>query len=249
MDGLIKNEEIYNIFNTTEILNRPLSIIITDKSGASAVVHWVNQRLNLTGDKALDKKHPGIIKMAKAIQKQYEEGRITSMSTKEMEKLARKYLPQCFASEFDRLKAKAKELAYHVMEAIIENPELKSMEPARQEPAMEAVLGEHPFIQFLFVTDANGIKTTKNITHITDRAKFEAQGLGDNLSDRVWFVEPMKDGKIHVTDFYTSRFTSALCITVSGPIRNEEDEIVGVIGLDIRFEDLAKMEDDKNSEE
>ncbi|MBU1449211.1 hypothetical protein KKF45_05195, partial [Patescibacteria group bacterium] len=47
---------------------------------------------------------------------------------------------------------------------------------------------------------------------------------------------------IHVTDFYTSKITGALCITVSGPIRNDEDQIIGVLGGDIRFEDLAKME-------
>jgi hypothetical protein len=46
-----------------------------------------------------------------------------------------------------------------------------------------------------------------------------------------------------VTDFYTSRYTGALCITVSAPIRNELEEIVGILGIDIRFEDLAKMEE------
>jgi citrate (Re)-synthase len=46
-----------------------------------------------------------------------------------------------------------------------------------------------------------------------------------------------------VTDFYTSRYTGALCITVSAPITNEYEEIVGILGIDIRFEDLAKMEE------
>jgi len=55
----------------------------------------------------------------------------------------------------------------------------------------------------------------------------------------------MKDGKVHVTDFYTSRYTGALCITVSAPIANEYEEIVGILGIDIRFEDLAKMEEDE----
>ena len=54
--------------------------------------------------------------------------------------------------------------------------------------------------------------------------------MGEDLSDRPWFIEPMKDGKVHVTDFYTSRYTGALCITVSAPIRNEVEEIVGILG-------------------
>ena len=90
VDGIVKNEEIYNIFDTKNILNRPLSIVITDKSGTSAIAHWVNQKLGLSGDNALDKKHPGIIKIGRAILKEYEKGRVTSMSNREMERLARK---------------------------------------------------------------------------------------------------------------------------------------------------------------
>jgi len=52
----------------------------------------------------------------------------------------------------------------------------------------------------------------------------------------------MSDGKIHATNLYSSRITGALCVTVSGPIRDEMGEIVGVLGLDIRFEDLTKAE-------
>ena len=48
VDGLIKNEEIYNIFNTEKILGRPISIIITDKSGTAGIVHWLNKHLNLS---------------------------------------------------------------------------------------------------------------------------------------------------------------------------------------------------------
>ncbi len=93
------------------------------------------------------------------------------------------------------------------------------------------------------MTDAEGRKITRNITHIVDRAKYDQAHVGEDLSDRPWFIEPMKNGKVHVTDFYTSRYTGALCITVSAPIRNDMEEIVGILGIDIRFEDLAKMEE------
>ncbi len=82
---------------------------------------------------------------------------------------------------------------------------------------------------------------TRNITHITDKAKY-SDTTWTRLLDRDWFVGPMKDGKVHVSDFYTSRFTGALCITVSGPIRNGDEKIVGVMGADLRFEDLVKLE-------
>ena len=41
---------------------------------------------------------------------------------------------------------------------------------------------------------------------------------------------PLKDGKVHVTEFYTSKITGALCITVSGPLVSDDDDIIGVFG-------------------
>ena len=52
----------------------------------------------------------------------------------------------------------------------------------------------------------------------------------------------MKDGKSFVSDFYTSKITGALCITVSAPISDDESNIIGVFGVDIRFEDLVRAE-------
>ena len=90
-----------------------------------------------------------------------------------------------------------------------------------------------------------GLKITRNITQVVDKAKYEHFGVGEDFSDRPWFIEPLKDGKIHVTDFYTSKVTAALCITASAPIRNKSEEIVGVFGIDIKFEDLVKAEEDE----
>ena len=247
-DGLLKNEEIYNIFDTTNLLGRPPAIAINEKSGVAGVAHWLNQRLNVSGEDALDKRHPGVMKMHKAISREYAEGRITTMSSRELENLARHFLPQCFISQFDRLKTRAKELALDLVAEMIENLDIRSMVAERQELIMEKWVTDTPFIQFMYITDAKGVKVTRNVVSIHEKPKYinaEGMGVGANLSDRIWYVQPMDDGKIHVTDFYTSRFTGALCITVSGPIRDNEDDIIGVLGLDIRFEDLANMEADE----
>jgi isopropylmalate/homocitrate/citramalate synthase len=241
-DGLLKNEEIYNAFDTSRILKRPITITITDKSGKAGIVHWINARVSLEGDKQVDKGHPGVSKIHKRIMEWYEAGRCTSISNEEMESLARKYLPELFVSEFDRLKDKAYQLAAHLAEDLAERDEIRSMDPAQTEPVMQQVLDLYPFIQFMYVTNLDGRKITRNITHIIDRAKYETMKLDEDLSNRNWFIEPIKSGKVYVSDFYTSRFTSALCITVSVPVRNENDEIQGVLGMDIRFEALAKME-------
>jgi len=247
VDGLLKNPEIYNIFDTEAILGRPITIAITDKSGAAGVAHWINQRLKLAADRVVDKRHPGVVKITQWVQEQYEQGRLTTIGNSEMEQMARKYLPDLFHSEFDRLKFWAQTLAMDLGTQLTDRPEMKTMAPAVIEPVLEEFLQQNPFIQFLYVVNTNGYMITRNITHITDKAKYGRVNLDMDYSDREWFVEPLKDGKVHVTDFYTSRITGALCITVSGPIRDEKDAIVGVLGADIRFEDLAKIEAQGNN--
>ena len=244
-DGLIKNEEIYNIFDTRKLLNRPVSITVTDKTGIAGVAYWVNSRLGLEGENSINKRHPGIVKIHKRIMQEYEEGRVTSISRKEMEQWARQYLPEHFVSEFDLLKQEAHALAAHLVEEVVESEEIKSMDSSRQEPVLQSLLDLNPFIQYIYVTDREGKKTTRNITHIVDRAKYDKAEIGEDLSDRDWFVNPIKDGKPYITDFYKSIYTGALCITVSAPICDESDEIIGVLGLDIRFEELAKLEEEK----
>lgn len=241
-DGLVKDEEIYNIFDTRKLLKRPISIIITDKSGVASIAYWVNQRLGIEEDQRLDKRHPGIAKIYKRVLQEYEQGRNTAISTEELERWARRYLPEYFVSEFDLLKRRAYALAAHLVSEVVENEAIKSMDASRQELVLQALLDLNPFIQYIYVTDREGRKITRNITHITDKAKYESAKVGEDLSDRPWFIEPMRNGRVHITDFYTSRYTGALCITVSAPITNEYEEIVGILGIDIRFEDLAKME-------
>jgi citrate (Re)-synthase len=114
------------------------------------------------------------------------------------------------------------------------------MKPKRIEPLLQKLVAEHPFIQFAYATDMEGRKVTKNITQVVDKAKYEKVGLHEDYSDRTWFIEPLKDGQVHVSELYTSRMTGRLCLTVSGPIRDSRDQIIGVCGLDIKFEDLAK---------
>jgi isopropylmalate/homocitrate/citramalate synthase len=241
-DGLLKDEEIYNPFDTTRILKRPPTITITDKSGKAGIIHWINARLRLEGDRKVDKNTPGVGKIHKRIIEWYDAGRCTSIANEEMDSLARKYLPELFVSEFDLLKSKVHKLAAHLAEDLAQKEEVRSMDPALQEPALQQVLDTFPFIQFMYVVNLEGRKITRNITHIIDRAKYETMQLEEDLSSRPWFIEPIRSGKVYVSDFYTSRFTGALCITVSVPIRDDNDEIQGVLGMDIRFEAIAKME-------
>ncbi|MEF3306712.1 hypothetical protein [Paenibacillus sp. GYB003] len=95
-DGIIKNEEIYNIFDTDKLLNRPLGVLVTDKAGTAGVAHWVNRQLKLTGAARIDKRAEGVQAMYEWVVAQYEDGRTTSLSDDELLEAARRYLPELF---------------------------------------------------------------------------------------------------------------------------------------------------------
>lgn len=240
VDGLIKCEEIYNIFDTNKILKRPLVTMITDKSGNAGIAYWLNQRFNLKGENAIDKRHPGISRINKWITGEYDAGRQTTISPEELEKKVRKYLPELFMSELEKIKVTAENAAVAAVNQIIEHADMRGMIPEIQEPLMQKFVDEHPSIQFAYVVDLNGRKTTKNITSIIDRAKYENYGVGTDQSDREWFIKPLQTGKVHVTDFFVSKLTGILCFTVSAPIVDEKDEMMGIFGVDIQFEDWVK---------
>lgn len=95
-DGVIKNEEIYNIFDTGKLLNRPLGVQVTDKAGAAGVAFWVNKQLGLEGDRRLDKKHDAIQAMTAWVADQYKDGRTTSLSDSELHEAAQRFLSELF---------------------------------------------------------------------------------------------------------------------------------------------------------
>ena len=84
-DGLLKDEEIYNIFNTDKILNRPASVSIGKTSGLAGIAYWINTNYRLSGDKAIDKRDPLVIAIKEWVDKEYEDGRQTAISNGELE--------------------------------------------------------------------------------------------------------------------------------------------------------------------
>lgn len=86
-DGILKNEEIYNIFNTELLLNRPVKVAVSKTSGLAGIAYWINSYLKLKDDKQLGKQHPVVVKIKEWVDKQYEEGRVTQISDMELAKL------------------------------------------------------------------------------------------------------------------------------------------------------------------
>jgi len=92
-DGLAQDERIYNIFDTTTLLNRPPQISLTDKSGSDGVYLWVNNYLGLHGKDRIKKSK--MARIMRYVLDQYEvEKRTTAISDQELIDLVKKHLPE-----------------------------------------------------------------------------------------------------------------------------------------------------------
>jgi citrate (Re)-synthase len=79
-DGLLKNEEIYNCFDTNKLLNRPIGVAIADKTGAAGIKHWVETHYDIQ----IAKHDPRVIKIKDRIDTEYAADRISAISDDEM---------------------------------------------------------------------------------------------------------------------------------------------------------------------
>ncbi len=239
VDGLAKNEEIYNIFDTKTLLGRPVPIIITDKSGRAGVAYWINTALKLPEERHVSKKHPAVGEIYAKIMKAYEDGRSTSFSNKEMNALVQRYMPELFVTEFEQIKRLAGELAAHLLVRL-------SQDPALQQAGKDACacldqfVRNYPFIQYIYLTDIQGKLQCATITDPAYREKYEALPIGYDFSNREWFQVPTKTGDLHIMDVYQSQFTRQLIITVSCAVTDAQDSIIGVVGADIQLEQLLR---------
>ena len=85
-DGLLKDEEIYNIFDTAKILGRPATVAVDSHSGLAGIAHWMNGFYRLANTpKVIDKRDEIVVKMKDLVDKEYADGRNTVMGDEELE--------------------------------------------------------------------------------------------------------------------------------------------------------------------
>lgn len=83
-DGLLKNEEIYNIFDTDKFLNRPVLCAVSNTSGLAGIAHWINSYFKLSEEKKVSKSSSLVEEIKKWVDVQYDEGRVTVLTDNEL---------------------------------------------------------------------------------------------------------------------------------------------------------------------
>ena len=98
-DGMLKNKEIYNSFDTEKILGRSPIVAVNSYSGLAGIAAWINGYFKLVGDSKIDKADQRIIPIKKWIDEEYENGRTASISDNELKDLVFKLLPNILRTE------------------------------------------------------------------------------------------------------------------------------------------------------
>ena len=91
-DGLTKNEEIYNIFDTEKFLKRPCKVAVSNTSGLAGIAYWIHA--NVPNGVDIRKDNPGIMEIKTWIDREYKNGRTTTISDEEMHCLVLEFLPE-----------------------------------------------------------------------------------------------------------------------------------------------------------
>ena len=86
-DGMLKDEEIYNIFDTNKLLNRPMHVSINNTSGLAGVAYWINEFYGLSSENKIDKSHPVVAKIKEMIDKEFDNGRCSVMGDDELDNM------------------------------------------------------------------------------------------------------------------------------------------------------------------
>lgn len=84
-DGLMKDEEIYNIFDTKKLLGRTPGVAVSKTSGLAGIAYWINEHYGLPEEKKLHKDSPLVVQLKEWVDEMYADGRTTSLSNKELE--------------------------------------------------------------------------------------------------------------------------------------------------------------------
>ena len=90
----MKDEEIYNIFNTTDILGRPPIVVVDAHSGLAGIAAWINTYFMLDEGHKMDKRDPRIAKIKAWVDAEYEGGRTTVIGDSELEGQVRRHIPE-----------------------------------------------------------------------------------------------------------------------------------------------------------
>jgi isopropylmalate/homocitrate/citramalate synthase len=83
-DGLLKDQEIYTMFDSEALLGRKAQVMIGQSSGAAGLLHWIQTAYPDTS-KHLTKRDTRLTTLVEWVRSEYDQGRVASIADSEIE--------------------------------------------------------------------------------------------------------------------------------------------------------------------
>ncbi len=108
---------------------------------------------------------------------------------------------------------------------------------------LEDLLEDCPYLELAYVVDLGGsmISFAANRDLVGDREHPGSAAVGQNYADRPWFQALSRDGRAAVTPIYESLLTDDPCFTIAVAVRNADNEMVGILGVDVNLLNWTKI--------
>jgi isopropylmalate/homocitrate/citramalate synthase len=96
-DGLLKDPEVYAVFDPDKLLSTPIRVLLNQNSGAAGLLHWVKDQFGVKAVNGLDKRDPRLTPILDWIAAEYSDGRVTALGDEEMVEAMQELAPELYA--------------------------------------------------------------------------------------------------------------------------------------------------------
>lgn len=124
----------------------------------------------------------------------------------------------------DKVKSSCDKTIQLIKENLLSQYKLSSLDKDTHKKLLCDFLNRHSYIEAIWTNDAKGKFIYSN----------PPNGIA-NANVRKWFKESI-EGNEYISDVYISSITANPCVTVSIPILNSSNIIIGVIGTDLKID-------------
>jgi methyl-accepting chemotaxis protein len=119
--------------------------------------------------------------------------------------------------------------AYSLLQGTAQMPSMLTMDTAVQNPELARIVKDNPYASLYYIQGADGIQTGRS----------DDKAMGDR-STRPWFIKFMGNYEPYVMGSYFSVNDNAACTSIYYPMY-KENELIGVIGVDIKLDILQDI--------
>ncbi|QEL55139.1 methyl-accepting chemotaxis protein [Chromobacterium paludis] len=117
------------------------------------------------------------------------------------------------------------------VEEAIAQWKLQRLDPDELDRRLVELYQREPSFEMLCITDAGGRQISSDVA----AGRIDTAGRQNHWHDRRWFLEPVRQQRLYVSDLYRSVDTNQYCFTIGTPLFDTQGKLLGVMSADVRF--------------